>query len=112
MPFTEYSRNWYTRNKARISALARRNHLLRAYGITEEEYSLILLRQGSVCKICRQPGSGLSKKGSSPNLYVDHDHVTGKIRGLLCRECNQGLGKFKDDAERLRSAANYLDGTK
>lgn len=111
MPASEYSKNWYIKNKVRINIRHRQNHLLRTYGISEEEYSLLLSQQKGVCKICLQPGTGPTVRGASSNLCVDHDHATGKIRGLLCRECNAGLGKFKDDVERLRNAANYLNGT-
>jgi len=66
-----------------------------------EEYNTLLQRQGGVCAICKDPPG---KK----NLDVDHDHSTGKIRGLLCTRCNLTLGRLKDDLTLTRSAASYL----
>ena len=78
---------------------------LEAYGITLEDYAAMLKKQDGKCAICgaRTPGSG--KKMWS----IDHDHATGEVRGLLCGTCNTGLGMFKDSADNLRAAANYLD---
>lgn len=71
------------------------------YGITLDEYEATLAKQGGACAICKSPpGRSL--------LCVDHDHITGKARGLLCDPCNNGLGRFGDDVERLRSAVAYL----
>lgn len=60
--------------------------------------------QGGVCKICRRPPA-FSTRGV---LYVDHCHDTGRIRGLLCGQCNVGMGAFRDNAELLEIAATYL----
>lgn len=75
---------------------------LRKYGLTEDEYDFIFEQQGGSCKLC-------SFKPRIRNLAIDHDHRTGKVRGLLCNECNLGLGKFKDDPELLKEAAKYLE---
>lgn len=75
------------------------------YGLTPEQYAEMLEEQGGVCAICgtdEWPG-----KGNRP--HVDHDHSTGRVRGILCSHCNHGLGKFRDDPERLRAAAEYLE---
>ena len=70
------------------------------YGITLEDFDLMLTRQHGVCAICRtKPPERLS---------VDHCHATGKVRGLLCSKCNCGLGFFRDEPRRLRAAAKYL----
>lgn len=70
------------------------------YGITAEQYEKFLDTQKGVCKICKM----LPERG----LCVDHDHATGKVRGLLCHDCNLGLGRFKDKVAILREAINYL----
>jgi len=79
--------------------------LLRAYGISLEEYNALLLVQGGVCAICRSATKG-TKSGKA--LFVDHCHITGKVRGLLCNACNTVLGKMQDSVERLQSAIVYL----
>lgn len=76
----------------------RRNKTLRAYGLTEETYNEMFDSQGGKCLIC----------GDALTLVVDHDHVTGKVRGLLCNQCNVGLGSFKDRLDLLRNAVLYL----
>lgn len=80
----------------------RRNELRRKYGITEKVYSQILEAQGGVCAICGNPSS------PGKSLAVDHDHESGAIRGLLCFECNTGLGKFRDSLDLLETAHAYL----
>ncbi len=75
--------------------------LSKLYGITRGDYEEMLDGQGGVCGICAQPCS----RGA---LSVDHSHDTVAVRGLLCRDCNQGLGAFKDSPERLTAAIRYL----
>jgi hypothetical protein len=82
---------------------ARAQHLKRKYGITEEDYQSVLVSQGGVCAICGE--LELSKTG---RLHIDHNHDTGKVRGLLCGQCNKGIGLFKDTPDLLLSAAKYL----
>jgi hypothetical protein len=81
----QVERDWYLRTE---------------YGITLTQYETLLEKQGGGCAIC-----GRKEKC----LCVDHDHATGRVRGLLCGSCNNGLGRFKDDPKRLRRAANYLE---
>ena len=75
------------------------------YGITVDEYEAMLVEQDHRCKICGTK----DEESSRGKLYVDHDHKTKKVRGLLCHGCNTGLGAFKDNAEFLKSAIQYLD---
>ncbi len=75
------------------------SNLEKRYGITEEAYKDFLERQGGLCAICR---------GLMSPPHVDHCHSSGKVRGLLCSECNLGLGKFKDNPEFLSRATSYL----
>ena len=72
------------------------------YGLTRDELAALLAQHG-VCAICQTDKWG--KKGPQ----IDHDHVTGAVRGVLCSNCNNGLGRFKDDPARLRAAAAYLE---
>ncbi len=71
--------------------------------LSKEEYDAMCDRQGGVCAICG------NKPAEGERLAVDHDHVSGQVRGLLCRGCNTGLGQFTDDPSRLRAAAEYLE---
>jgi hypothetical protein len=72
----------------------------RRYGLSLEELRAILARQGNACAICRKSGVG---------LHIDHCHATGKVRGLLCRKCNQGLGNYNDDPNLTAAATAYLE---
>lgn len=83
----------------------------RAYGITLEEYERMEKEQGGLCAVCRKP-EAVTRAGSKLSLAVDHCHNTGKVRGLLCTSCNNGLGRFKDDPELLRAAIAYLEASR
>ena len=96
-------------NPEKYKMLKRKSHLKRYYGITVEQYDEMLKSQNGVCAICGNVE--LSNRGNTLNalsLAVDHCHETGKIRGLLCMDCNQTLGKFNDDPARFEKAAEYL----
>ena len=84
----------------------RNRHLKRKFGITLELYEILLAQQGEGCAIC-----GATECQSGVSLAVDHCHKTGKIRGILCRDCNTTLGKFNDDRNRFLKAIEYLDRT-
>lgn len=87
----------------------RKRQLLRHYGLTLEEYEAKLQAQQKRCAICGEPEVLKNKRyGTSLSLSVDHDHDTGRVRGLLCTDCNHGLGQFKDSPELLEAAAAYL----
>ena len=80
--------------------------LLWNYGIDYNAYAYLFNTQGGRCAICSQPPSGTGRQSGS--LHVDHDHVTGKIRALLCNHCNVGLGALRDDPALLIAAAEYI----
>ena len=92
-----------TAEQTRTSWLRR----LQQLGITEDEYLGLLEIQGGQCAICKadQPWS------RSTTWHVDHDHITGEVRGLLCSRCNRGLGYFRDDPALLNRAIDYLHQT-
>jgi hypothetical protein len=79
----------------------RKDQLKHDYGISLEQYEALLKRQGGACAICY--------KESTRPLCVDHCHVTRRMRGLLCRTCNLGIGHFNDDPRLLRAALAYLE---
>ncbi|QBI89974.1 endonuclease VII [Escherichia phage HZP2] len=87
------------------AARRRANHLRANYGIEEETYRKMYEEQHGVCAICKQPES---IEGRS--LCVDHSHITGEVRGLLCSNCNRGIGLLKDSPELVRNAFHYLTG--
>lgn len=101
------SARWRKNQPDKWRSVFRSSALKRRYGITIEEFESLWDKQQGLCAICHNPAAG---KGSMSILGVDHDHKTGKVRGLLCWRCNQGLGYFKDDIKRLQSAIQYLMG--
>jgi hypothetical protein len=83
------------------------------YGIHKAEFATMIAKANGLCEICSvpfdppTPGSGTTQN----DLTVDHDHATGRVRGLLCAGCNAGLGRFKDDPDRMLRAVEYLRRT-
>lgn len=87
--------------------------LVRKYGISLAEYNHMFEEREGLCDLCGNSETARTGRyvQEAPNwLAVDHDHETGKVRGLLCRDCNVALGLLKDDSYLLRKAADYLDG--
>lgn len=85
-----------------------KNHLERKYKISIDDYDRMFEAQGGRCAICNNVQTH-TYKGSVTRLAVDHDHKTGKVRGLLCHECNAGIGFLHEDKTLLRKAVTYLD---
>ena len=83
---------------------------MRVFGITQQEYDMMLKEQGGFCAICRGPETQMYR-GFLMSLAVDHDHETGKVRGLLCKSCNLAIGKFKEDVDIVRRALAYLESS-
>lgn len=77
------------------------------YGVTENQYQEMIQKQNNTCAICNT-----SEPGGRGGWHVDHNHTTGKVRGLLCHCCNTGLGLFKDSQELLIKAKDYLNECK
>ena len=82
----------------------RKSQRLKQYGLTHAEFTSMMTDQAGSCAICGH--SDMSQRNFFP--VVDHCHGSGKVRGLLCMNCNMGIGKFRDDPELLTSAARYL----
>jgi hypothetical protein len=105
-PHSEWDRNCRasdslsTRCKACRTIEGRAGHLKRKYGITEAERDEMIASQMGVCPICL----------SAPAAHVDHCHTTGRVRGVLCFNCNSALGKLRDDTDAMRRATAYLEG--
>lgn len=104
----EAVRKWHAEHPEESFARYRKSLLKSEYGLYQEQYDSMLKLQDNVCAICKKPESWTYKTGKVASLSVDHDHETGKVRGLLCRDCNQSIGKFNDDASLLYSAYQYL----
>ena len=92
------------RSKPETKDKIRNWRLLQNYGITNQDYEQMLENQGFCCAGCGLHQNILEKK-----LNVDHDHVTGKVRGLLCGNCNRALGLVKDNMETLVRLQEYLE---
>jgi len=93
-------RVYHHKNKKRITKQMLVSHRRRLYGLNEEEYNNMILSQNNLCAICNKP--------SDKTLHIDHDHVTGRVRGLLCPNCNTGIGMLQEDLIILNRAIEYL----
>lgn len=91
--------------KPELYAARARKNLLASYGMTNNDYNMLLIKQGMKCAICKLEEAG----GQNNRFHVDHCHITGRVRGLLCHHCNKGLGQLKDSKTVLLTAINYLD---
>jgi coenzyme F420-reducing hydrogenase gamma subunit len=109
---TEFSKNTRYKDglykhckKCHYEVYGRSSHYRRTYGITQEDYNILLSNQGYKCFGCGSAGSN-EKIG---RLFVDHCHTTGKVRGLLCQGCNFAIGAVKDNTETLKNLIQYLE---
>lgn len=94
----------YWKNKPLSKEEQKEKNLQRSFGIGLKEYNQMLQEQNNSCAICGKNADSLSR-----SLAVDHDHTSGKIRGLLCMYCNTALGKFEDNKTNLLNAVSYLE---
>jgi len=103
-----YRAKWRSKNRD----LNRYYRVKERFGLDRNEYEKLLRIQDNKCAICNKPqNERINKKNreSIPrSLHVDHNHETGKVRGLLCGNCNRGLGTFKEDVNLLELAIAYL----
>ena len=109
-----YSKRYWSENRQRYLPKMRADQwsprrvnyqLIRNYGITLEQYERMFFEQDGKCAICGNPESHSDKK----RLAVDHDHQTGKVRGLLCNKHNRILGTLGDSVDELKRAIAYLE---
>jgi hypothetical protein len=126
-PLTEFNRSskgkdgyqwkcracYKTYNKSRYmydNELSRTKHLKRTYGMAPEEYIGLFHAQNGVCAACgRSETTNDPRTKQVKNLQIDHCHTTGKVRALLCKECNNALGLLHDDIERIRMLSSYAE---
>jgi hypothetical protein len=85
-------------SRERLHGGSRHYHLKHRYGIGADDFDTLVVQQGGVCAIC----------GREAPEHVDHSHDSGAVRGILCFNCNGGLGQFKDSVESLVNAVAYL----
>jgi hypothetical protein len=125
--FAERTRKWKDANKIRCNIISlegrirkkerlgkekfreeeRKKGLKIKYSFTIENYEDLFIKQNGVCAICGKPQP--PSKGRQEPLYIDHDHDTGKVRGLLCRNCNFCIGHAHDDVNILQLMIKYLE---
>jgi hypothetical protein len=123
--YRDYMKNWrtthkkeradyYAKHREEILAKSKKHHAIHReryatysrmynYGLSQQEFDKILQEQGGVCAICGKSDWA----GRKP--YVDHDHLTKNVRGILCQHCNVALGHIKDDPQIARAMADYLE---
>lgn len=89
---------------------ARAKEVSRKKGLNLEEYYLMLKSQDNKCKICNRPERRKNRSdGGVASLCIDHNHITGRVRGLLCHDCNTALGKLDEKVEFMKSMINYTE---
>jgi len=102
---TKRFRNWRRKHPVEAKRRQKNLNLKRMYGISLEKYQAIINSQNNQCKLC-----GINFDTLSPKfIHVDHDHISGKVRSILCHHCNTGLGAFKEDVALLEDAIKYLE---
>jgi len=97
---------YYTERRKNARKNQKWSHMKREYNLTKEEYFLMLESQNNKCKICNNIFE------TSVKTHIDHDHFTGKVRGILCQKCNHGLGMFNDNIQLFYNAIHYLEQSK
>lgn len=96
------NKEWRDKNRKRRARANRNNRLLRTYGITVDEADHMRFMQHNKCAICSETLNGRN------NCHIDHDHITNKVRDLLCNRCNTMIGMARENPMILRYAINYL----
>ncbi len=100
---TYCKKRYATCDKKHHAEVVWKNKLRREFGLSVDDYNLLLESQNGVCALCGKPDP------DGKRLAVDHCHAEGHVRGLLCRTCNTALGLFEDNPDLLRKAAEYVE---
>ena len=104
----ERAKQYYDVHRADCIEARKAARLKRLYGISIGHYEILYQLQDGKCAACKTPESTVMRKsGKQKSLHIDHDHTTGQVRGLLCRNCNLALGHAKDDPAILASLVEY-----
>jgi hypothetical protein len=103
----ERHERYYAKHRETILQRQRELYALKRHKIPMDEWRAMLKAHQGLCAICQKPQSGKRE-----NLFIDHCHATGVVRGLLCTNCNRGLGGFKDNIDSLRRAIAYLSASR
>ena len=102
----EANKLWRNENKKALKVSRRFSYIKSTYGLSKDQYLEMLAKQNFVCKICNVHNDD----AAHGTLCVDHCHSTGKIRGLLCHNCNSAIGLLKESEELLLRSIDYLKG--
>jgi hypothetical protein len=118
---SKYDKNYYQKNRDSINKKNRdRNHrnydirkeknrnLMRMFNISIDDYEYLFKKQNGLCAICGFKEDRKHRNGKTFSLAVDHNHITGKIRGLLCSRCNMAIGGLRDSVEIIEKALMYI----
>lgn len=101
----DYMRAWRSRETTNWKERAKKGHLKQRFGLTIESFNILLESQNFKCAIC---SCELDIENNSRDVCIDHSHITSRIRGILCRKCNSGLGAFKDSLSVIEKAMQYI----
>lgn len=105
----KFTKLWVLNNPEKMALSKRKHRLKKEYGMTIEQFDELYKQQNGVCAICGKTSPNTKKQHySKTGLYIDHNHKTKTIRGLLCNRCNRATGMFEDDIELLKKVVNYL----
>lgn len=105
LDWNQYTKDWRQKHPTKVKEIKRRSRL-KQYGLTIETFNALLKKQHHQCKICLKPFE------KSRDINIDHNHKTGKVRGLLCARCNPAIGSLMEDEFILARAIAYLKWSK
>ena len=111
----QYNKRYYAGRQDELRGTRRAHNIKRNFGLTLKDYNNMAMEQHGLCAICGLPEKSKHQSGQVRHLAVDHNHNTGKIRGLLCSDCNRAIGFLRADVlgtQNLQRAVEYLQETK